>query len=237
MSLLTVIQKVCARVGIGIPTYIISNPDPKVGQMAALIEEALDEIIVRFEWPVLTQEVVFTSIAAEDQGNINTIAPNGFKYIVKDTIFNRTLRRPFYGPITASRWQSLKALPNPGPFYKYRIVRDHLMMNPPMVAGHTCAFEYISKWAVTDSTGTSYKEVPTVDSDVFLLDEKYIIACLKWKWKYEKGLEYSEDKLAFEVMINDLAAKDGSQPILSMDGPPNEWKPGVFVPSGNWNIP
>ncbi len=237
MNVLTLVQKFCARTGIPSPSQAIGSTDPQVVQLCGLLEEVIEDLTSRATWSALVQEALFTTANGEDQGLITTLAPNGFKWVIEDTIYNRTLRLPVYGPITAGKWQALKSLPNSGPFYKYRIVRGRLLMNPPAAAGHQCAFEYASKYCVTSADGLTYKDYPTTDTDVFLCEDTLLLAGLRWKWKYEKGLEYAEDFRRFEEMVNNSKSRDGTKPELSMDGAVTTAQPGVFVPSGNWNLP
>lgn len=236
MNLLEIVQNFCRREGITVPTYAINQTDNQVIQIIALIEDTLENLIRNYTWSSLVRESVFTSLAGEDQGLITTLAPYGFKFVLNDTIFNRTLRLPFFGPINASNWQVLKALPNPGPFYKYRIVRGHLLTDPNMPAGHTCAFEYLSTYTVLD-VDTTFKRYPTKDTDTFLLDDDLILAGLSWTWKSKKGLDYAEEFRRFEEMCARAASTDATKPKIVMDDPCNgDFQPGIFVPYGNWPV-
>lgn len=236
MNLLELIQEFTTRTGIPKPTYVVGNTDPQVLQLLSLLNEVIEELMEK-DWTALTQEATFVTTAAEDQGAVATLAPNGFKWVLQETIFNRTLRLPIFGPIVAAKWQALKTLPNAGPFYKYRIVRGRLLFNPPAAAGHTCAFEYASKYCILTVDGTTYKGYPTADTDNFLLDDTLFLAGLRWKWKYEKGLDYAEEFRRYEELVNNAKGRDGTKPALSMDGGSDQFKPGIFVPSGNWSLP
>ena len=236
MNLLALLQEFTTRTGIPKPTYAVGNTDPQVLQLLALLNEVIEELMER-DWTVLTQEATFTTTAAEDQGAVAALALNGFKWVLEDTIYNRTLRLPVFGPIVAAKWQALKTLPNAGPFYKYRIVRGRLLFNPPAAAGQTCAFEYASKYCILGADGTTYREFPAADDDTFLLPHQLFLLGLRWKWKYEKGLDYAEEFRRYETAVNNAAGRDGTNPTLAMDGSSDGFKPGIFVPSGNWNLP
>lgn len=237
MNLLQLIQKVAGRTGVPIPTYIVGNPDPQVVQLLGLLEEQLDYIVQRGGWQVLTQETTFVTSSGEDQGAISTLAPNGFRSILNDTITNRTLQSPVFGPLPAPIWQRLKMVNNSGPFNSYRIVRGKLLFSPGATAGQTCAFEYLSEWAVLAVDGITYRRYPTVDTDGFLLPDNLLLLALRWKWKSEKGLDYAEDFRSFEECLNNALARDGTKPILSMDNSSSQYSPGIFVSPGNWNLP
>lgn len=237
MNLLALQQAFSRRNGLPIPSSIIGNPDAQVQQVYGLLCEVLEDLSVeRGLWANLAREATFVTVAAEDQGAITTIAGPDFKFVVNDTIFNRTTQLPLYGPTTASRWQQAKALTATGPFYKWRLVRQHILFNPAPVAGETCAFEYASRYLVLDVDGTTRKEYPGVDTDTFLLDHVLILAGLRWKWKYEKGLDYAEDFRRYETLAASAKIQESSAPILSMNGCEDSAQPGIFVPPGSWPL-
>lgn len=236
MTLLELIQKFTVRSGISKPSFIIGNPDPQVLQLQGLVEECLEELAQRTTWTGLNREAVFTTVAAENQGVITTLADKGFKWILNETIYNRTLKLPFFGPVGPSDWQTLQAIPASGPFHRYRIRQGSLLLEPNPAAGNTCTFEYASSFCVVNATGSTFKAYPTEDTDTFVLDDIVMLSGLRWKWKYEKGLDYAEDFNRFEEFVNNSAGRDGTKPTLSMNGASNTTQPGIFVPSGNWNL-
>lgn len=237
MSLLTVVQQFCLRTGIPNPTAVLGSANQQVLQVAALANEIVEDLCDRWTWQDLTRETVFTTVAGEDQGNILTLSPDGFLRILQETIYNRSLRLPIFGPLAASQWQALKALPQVGPFNKYRIVRDRLLFMPPGVAGQTCAYEYATSFSILAIDGLTYKSAFTVDTDTFILDERLLTAGLRWKWKYEKGLDYAEDFRRYEALANNASGRDATKQRLNMAGTNDDFQPGIWVPSGNWNVP
>lgn len=236
MSLLTVLRQFCSRTGLPVPTAAVASGDNQLQQLVALANEVVEDLCDRWTWQELTKETVFTTVLGEDQGSISTIAPSGFLRVLQETIFNRTLRLPLFGPLASQDWQALKALPTTGPFYKYRIRGDRLLFMPPGVAGQTCAFEYATSFSILAIDGLTYKSEFTADSDTFILDERLLLAGLRWKWKSEKGLDYAEDFRRYEQLANNAAGRDGSKPRLNMAGGNSDYKPGIWVPSGNWNV-
>jgi hypothetical protein len=208
-----------------------------VTQIRALLEKEGIELSGRGDWEGITFEATHTTIAAEDQGAITTIAATGFRYIKNQTIWDRTDSLPVTGPLTPQEWQAVKGLANTGPRYRFRIRGGKLLVNPTPTAGHTWAFEYISKDWIVDTAGTTYKQYFTADSDKVLLPDEILTLGLEWRWKAEKGLDYAEDFRSYENMVKDVLGRDGGKPVLHMgdsfwSGP----KPGVFVPDGNWNL-
>lgn len=235
MSLLTVVQQFSARTGLPIPPTVLDSGDNQVLQLAALANELIEDLCDRWTWQLFTREALFTTVAGANQGAISTLAPQGFLRILQETIFNRTLRLPIFGPMWAQDWQAQKALPATGPLYRYRVLGNQLLFMPDAAPGHTCVFEYASNLAIAGTDGT-LRAAFAEDSDTFLLSEPLLVAGLRWKWKAEKGLSYAEDFRRYETLVSNLVARDGSKPRLSLNAGVAEYKPGIWVPSGNWNI-
>lgn len=238
MSLLTVVQQFCQRTGIPSPAAVTASTDAQILQLWGLANEVAEDIIDRWSWTDLTNEATFTTVTGRDQGAIATIAGGGAGYrrILNDTIYNRTLRLPLFGPLAAPAWQQRLAVTTTGPYYQYRLRGGRLLFDPVGVAGQLCAFEYITDRCVLPATGTATTAF-VADSDTFILDEKLLLAGLRWKWKEEKGLDYAEDFRRYETMGSNYAGRDGTNKTLSMNGEANSSvMPGIFVSPGNWNV-
>lgn len=238
-TLLQIVVEFCKRTGLDVPTSVIGNDEQIVTQVASLCNEVLEDITNRGEsWPRLQKEATFTSVATESQGVMTTLAPYGFQYIVLDTIYDRTARRPIFGPKGAQLWQEAKALPVTGPLYSYRLWQGNLYIQPTMVAGRTCAFEYASNMAVLGTaSATDYKSWFDKDTDTFLLDESLILAGLRWKWKAEKGIRYAAEQQFYEDLMATQIGSDSAKPIVNMGGGMSgAVRPGIWVPAGNWPV-
>ena len=105
MTCLQIIQAACRRIGILAPNVAVGSYDQQIIQLLALCEEEGQELADRYPWQGLQNEVLFVTVAAQVQTTLSATAP-GFNYIVNDTIWNRTLRRPVYGPNSEQDWQA-----------------------------------------------------------------------------------------------------------------------------------
>ena len=236
MTILSVVQTFCQRTGLPVPATIASTLNSQVIQILALANEVVEDLVDRWTWTDLMQEAVFTTIPGDEQGALTALAPNGFLRISQETIYNRTLRLPLFGPLTQAQWQNYKALPTTGPYYTYRIRQGKLYFNPDAIAGHICAFEYATSLAVLDENGLVFKPAFSKDGDTFLLSEVILQAGLRWKWKSEKGLDYSEEIRRYEELANNASGRDGTKPRLNMGESLESFRPGIWVPAGNWGL-
>ncbi len=235
MSLLTVVQHVCGRTNIPVPSSVLgSTTDAQILQLLRLLEEEGNDLADRGPWQALTHEFTHTTLNQEDQGVMSSIATNGFKAIKNGTFFDRSDTLPVMGPLSDREWQDRKARAVAGPRYYYRFRGDHLLVNPAPTAGHTWAGEYLSKFWILGADGTTYKQYFTLDSDTILLPEEVVLMGLRWRWKKEKGFAYEEDFRTYEMMVKSALGRDGGKPVLCMDGESRRNQPGVIVPEYSW---
>ena len=237
MSMLTLIQHHLRRTGLPYATAVYGSTDPQVLQAMALLEEEGNDLAVRHDWQALTLEAAHTSLAAEDQGAIATIAANGFRHIKNETTWDRTNSLPIIGPIDDKDWQSIKGMTSTGARYRYRVRGGKLLITPTPTAGLSWYFEYVSKNWILGADGTTYKQYFTLDTDTLLLPEELLLAGLRWRWAKEKGLDYAELFRTYETQVKDAIGRDGGRRPVYMDLSTEHTGPAVFVPAGNWSVP
>jgi hypothetical protein len=155
-------------------------------------------------------------------------------YITPGTFYNRSSGLEVCGPVSAADWQQTKA--NSGVTdVQYRIRDGHLYLLNPPTAGETLAFEYASNYGIASGAGTA-KQYFTADDDVLLLPDILLLRGLRWIWKKEKGLVYTEEFRNYELACNQLKGNEGVKRTLALDGDARMGGPGVIVPSGNWSV-
>ncbi len=233
MTCLSIVQSVCKKLAIGVPTVVVGSTDPQIIQLLELLNEEGQSQAEGTNWQALTLETSFTTVATEIQGTLATICP-GLKFIINDTIWNRDLRRPVFGPLGPQLWQQQKAMFMQGPWSQYRIVGNNIKFVPVPAAGQSCYFEYVSKNWCTDSTGATTYSSFNADADVGLLDEQILAMGLIWRWKMAKGLEFDGDFQKYQGRLTNAIARDGAKPVLNMGQTAYDIYPGVYVPAGNW---
>ena len=238
-SILDIVRAVTGRIGLERPGSATGSSDNQVQQLVALANEEGQELADRYPWQALIREKTFTTVAAESQGLLvggTILTPaDGFKYIVNDTVWDRSMQYQLQASSPA-RWQADKGFTTVGPYARFRIRAGVLLLNPAPGAGQSLAFEYMSDNWVSNQAGDTFSPAFTQDADYPLLDSRLIAAGLLWRWKAAKGLEYAEDYNKYERMVLDATVRDGSKSAVSMNGPDNAtFGPYVVVPSGNWN--
>ncbi len=233
MSLLTIVQHACRRANIPVPSSVYGTSDEQVAQILSILEEEGNDLSGRHTWQSMTFEATHTTVAAESQGAIATIASNGFRYILNNTIYDRTEKAQI-SIIDGPDWQATKAVTTAGTRYYARIRGGNLIATPTPTAGNTWAFEYASWNWITSSDGSTYRQYFADDADITLLPESILLSGLRWRWKKEKGLEYAEDFRSYETQLAQAAARDGMKHNLNLGATPGNRYPGVLVPDGSW---
>lgn len=233
LTCLQIVQAACKRIGILLPNAAVTATDQQIIQLVSLAEEEGQELATRCAWQALQTEASFITVAAQIQTTLAAIAP-GFDYIVNDTIWNRTLRRPVYGPKSQQDWQQDKANQINGPFNSFRIISNAINFYPNPVAGQSCYFEYQSRaWVNTTADGTA-SEVWTKDDDTPKLDGQLLVLGIIWRWKAAKGLDYAEDYAKYERRVADAMGRDAGKATLNLSGAAWDIQPVVLVPRGSW---
>jgi len=217
MSLLTIVQGAAKRLNLNSPSAVIGNTNKEVIQLLNIANEEGEDLAQRHRWQRLVTESTFTSVAAESQGAITSLAGTDFGWICNDTVWNRTRNRKMF-PVDDTQWQQMKSSNITGPDEYFRIRGNTFRVIPTMTAGHTVAFEWVSKnWC--ESSGGTGQDAWAADTDVGRLDEKIMRQGVIWRFKKYKGLDYAEDFNQYEAMVANAMARDGAKKRLHTGAP------------------
>ncbi len=205
MTLLTIVSDACDRMGLTRPTSVTTSSDQNVRVLLGLAQEEGKSLAKRHDWQVLQAEHTFATVDA----TASYALPSGFRYIIKDTVFNRTSRRRMVGDLTPDQWQqtqaSLVTRVNPA----FRIRTNLFYISPTPTAAETIAYEYLSKnWCQSNAVAQS---AWTLDSDTGILDEDLMILGIIWRFRAAKGLDYAESMQTYEMEVNKAIMNDGAR--------------------------
>ena len=234
MSLLTIIQDVSNRIGLPVPSSVVGSSDTQVRQLLGLAQQEGKELSRRGPWQVLTKEKTITATATEEQTGA---IPTDFERMIEGTFWNRSQDRRVVGPLTPQKWQMLQTGLYNLMWDAYRIRGNDLLMSPVPVAGDTLAYEYVSKYWLTNAAGDTERAAWVSDDDVALLDEELITLGVTWRFMKAKGLDYSEAFASYERMVERKLANDGGMAILDLNGDRLDGAGGAydpFISEGNW---
>ena len=234
MTLLTICQDAAKEIGVPSPTSVVGTSDTTNVQLLAAANRVGKDLVTGYDWEVLIKEEEHTTLAAESQGAMTTIATD-FMRISNDTMWNRTTDRKYYGPLNNSQWQRLKASVSSGITNYFRIRGGNLLVNPAPPSGEKIFFEYIGKnWVIT--AGSSANAVAyAADANTTVLDEDLITLGVIWRFLKQKGLPYDNQFQEYRLKLSEKQSKDGAKQIIRMAGPNRLYLP-VNEPEGNFSL-
>jgi hypothetical protein len=214
MALLDIVQRVCDEVGLPRPSVVATSTEQLARQMFSLANAELEELSKRFEWPVLTREFNFPTVAAQAQYAL----PADYRKFLSNTLYDSTRFYKMRGSISAGEWQRTKAM-NIGALScaKVRIYGSPLKINvlPTPVSVENVVFEYLTKNFALNAANAEILRF-NADSDTPLIDEGLIRMGLKWRIKHAKGLEFSADLAEYEGVVAREFASALAQPMLDV---------------------
>jgi hypothetical protein len=234
LTILEIVQEAIQTTGLSKPSSLIGNGDRTATLALSLLKREVNRLARKTQWQNLQREVSFLSLAQEDQGAIATIMPN-MAFIINDTIWNRDLKRPVFGPLSPQLQAQNKAFYQAGPWNQFYIREGHLWFYPKPAADQSIYIQYVSK-----AVGRSALDVEilnfSLDTDVPYGDDEALILGIRWRFLAKNELSYGQEKDDYDECVNNLIARDSSKGVLSMDGVKYDIMPGIFIPSGSWSL-
>lgn len=235
MTLLQLVQEFTRRQGLPVPGAVVGNDNPQVQQILSLLMEIGDDLLMeRWEWSKRVAD--FTTIAAEDQGLITAITGTDFLSILNETFWDKTNRRPVYGPQSEAAYQQARVFIQGGTVYRHRIEQGKIFLWPEPVAGVEMTFYWTSNQWVVDGTGAGgSKSAFTDDRDSYWFDDRVMRAGLRYYWLEQKGLDFAVAKKRFDSLVKDALTTGQTFSRLSLDKSGRGYMPGIYVPTGAYN--
>lgn len=231
MSLLTLVQSVCRRLTLPVPTAVASSADVNVQLLFELANEDGRELQKRCNWQVLTREYVFATTDAAVQADA---LPSDFDRFIGNSQYDRSTRRQVLGPVTPQVWQAIQAQPQLNRvFLAFRQRGGQVLVTPTPASGDSFAYEYVSaNWA--QSQAGQGQSAYAADTDASLIDETLLGLGVRWRFKKEKGFDYGEDFASYERMVGIAMADDGGKGALDFTGASTWPVPLSNLPEGDF---
>jgi hypothetical protein len=236
LSLLELVQTACYELGLPPPSSVIGNSDAQVQQLLALSNrEGREQASLPEGWSQLRKEYTFTTV----DGDATYAFPTDCEYIIHDTSWSRTNKWPNVGPMNPQEWQWLKSgITVAAPPTRYRFMDGQIYLDPTPSSAEDMVFEYYSN-AWCESSGGTPQTKWAADSDVFVLPDDIMILGIKWRFLSAKGMNYAEEKNAWQQCVDKAVSRSRGARELPLNG--SAW-PGApliginNIPDGSWNV-
>lgn len=207
MTLLSIIQDAAVTLGLPEPSAVASSADLATKKLLRMANQAGRQLMKYHDWQNLIVEQSFTTLATQEQ--TNALPPNDYDRLVYNPeVWDRTSNLRLAGPVPQRYWQRILANTSTGSPGYWRILGNQLNVLPALTAGHTLAFEYISKRWANNASGDSQDSF-MADTDVSLIPEDLIVLEVIWRFRQSRGFgQYAEDMSTCEREKEKAAAAD-----------------------------
>ena len=179
-------------------------------QMVAFANRAGHERREYFPWNYLRKSIQIPLV----QGQLSYDLPEDFDWYVTESMWKSGGARHVVIPTSDRYWAFIKA-GNPGTRINYyaKLIQGKLEFTA-VNGGDVINLDYISKYAVMDSTGTM-KEYFDSDTDEWVLKDYTLILATKAYWKGEKEMPTADRDMAeFEDHIKRDVAQDTPAKVI-----------------------
>lgn len=210
MTLKTAVDSAAIRAVGNAPAAVFASSETIAIEMADLSNEVAKDIAESAEWRALTR-------ISQMSGAMNFPVPVDYdRMLVGQGIQDKTTWFWGYYPFSSVSEYMLAVngnlpLISPGGW----ILLENEFKFYPLPVGEA-TFPYISNHIVRGSDGALKKDF-TADDDTFVLSERLLTLGILWRWRAQKGMDYSEDLANYETEFARLSNKDKGARVLMPD--------------------
>lgn len=213
MSLLSACQAVAGETGLGsVPTTVIGNTDPGVVQLYYLAIRAAEEIGKR-NWQRMCAEHSFQTV----NGTEDYALPSGWARYIGDTAWDADNYWQMAGSLSPELWNTLKRsiVTAPQSRKAFRVRGNKVLIYPTPTSADDLVIEYVRNTPWLDTTGVTWRTLPTADTDITAFPETLLALDMKWRLAKAKGMPYEEDYNEAQNAIDKAFAQDTPAPTLN----------------------
>jgi len=210
MTLLSVAQEVCKKVGLNVPDTVATSTDREMVEMLSVINDMAERIASGHDWQKLSAIATVTGDGATEEFSLPT---DYDRQLVKSQVWSSSLETPLSHISDLDKWLGFDVQSYDYVINAWIIYGGSLHIKPALATSVSGKYFYQSNLIVAPATGDN-KTSFTVDTDTFRLDEKLLRLGSIWQWRENKGLPYAEDMANYEELKERLVARDkGSRMI------------------------
>lgn len=206
MTLLSICQRALRSIGgFDVPSSFLSNTNLTAVQCVALANEAGQDLEAEIRWQELLAEYTFETVA----GTATYALPSGFRAFGPMSQWDRTNLWRLTGPTQSMVYQWLKSgISIASTNNSWFAVRGNLFtLFPTPDSVRTIAFDYYTMNWVTKQVDGLGSDEWTADLDTSKINEKLLVADLKWRFLQAKGMPFEPEYKRYES-LKDMARDD-----------------------------
>jgi len=214
MTLLSVVQDVCAVVGVLRPQSVFSNitGNRTMQEMLVLANEMAQRIAYdNRDWTRLLSFVTIDGDGVADRFNL----PFDYKRMLLTTNVRRTSTPTSVMQFVPDldQWIDRQANNRVDAYGEWTIYGGQILTRPVLALGDKINFAYLQKNCISLASG-GLGDSFMGDNDSFLLDERVLKLGMIWQWKAQKGASYAEDLGTYGDALGYAMGHDSPAPII-----------------------
>ena len=234
MTLLTVVQEVCARVGVSVPGAVVPgiNANRTMREMLACANEMAQRIATDTrEWTQLKKSVTYTGDGVTTAFNL----PSDYRRMLLNTSVWRSTSavQPMRYIADTDEWLQRRMMAWNDAWGEWTLLGNQILIWPAMGAGVTASFSYLDKNSVALNSG-GYGDTFMNDADTYRLDERVLKLGMIFDWKQGKGSPYAEDMGTWSDAMAIAMGSNKPMPIIIDRAPISAYSRGIAYP---WPLP
>ena len=196
LTLAEIIDNVCKEVGLETPATLVGSTDQTARELLHHAVEASEEIARRVDWG----ELRFTETITGDGVSYQFALPDSFSRLTRGTAVTFS-GVPVRGGLSEDEWADLTPAEGTPRFFRLRGKIIELYPYPASGVEGTVSYQS-ENWS---SAGLNYW---AADDDKTIIPHQLLQKGIVWRWRRQKGEDYSDYLAEFEAAMQDYSAFD-----------------------------
>lgn len=214
MTILSTIQDAATVIGLAVPSSVYGSSEREHVELAALANEMAKRIAFdTHDWTKLKTLATLTG-----DGSATTFSyPSDYQRMLKDVRLwpSASPGTPLTHIVDTDEWLSYDVQSFNGVVGRWTMIGSTIGIKPAVANAAAVKFYYITNLIVDPATGSNKTDF-TIDTDVFLLDERLLRLAIVWQWKANKGRPYAEDMANYENTLAMRIGEDKGPRVLTV---------------------
>jgi len=215
MTVLTVIQAVCKKIGLDVPSAVYGSTEREHIELAEMANEVAERIVEHHDWKRLA---VLHKYVGDGTAEKFDLPADYDRMISNGKVWNSRTNNPV-SALSLEDWHS-RQVRGFDVYSAYIIIDGKMCIQPVMAVGEETSFFYTKRTCVTGVVnGVSVgSHCFTADDDEFALPERLLRLGIIWQWRESKGLAYAEDMQNYEIALAKEVKSDGGTRMIKIGG-------------------
>lgn len=204
MTALDVCQRTATTVGITRPPVVFTGITTASFEMRDLLRECADMIAKAHPWQALSKEGSFTGDGTTTAFDL----PSDYGWLRQNAEMRTNQQiHPLLHIQNSDDWLAATTNSLNQVFNAWHLFGGRVQFYPALSSGEVVRFHYQGNQYVRGVDGTLKAEF-TADNDSFILDERLLRLCMKWRYAEQKGIVYAEDMATYEEALSQAISRD-----------------------------